>query len=271
MSFITSDHAERRTDVIYEAKVKGHPVIFYILLELQSRVDYRMPFRLLEYIFETLREYYKRADVDERDNKDFKFPAVIPLVFYSGSDTWTVPLSAKQMFDGYEYFGSHVLNFDYTLIDAKQFTDADLQTFSSRLLAVAMVLEKSQNKVEFLNNFRKSLDDASTFDAEERRVFIAIIDIMNIAFGFDSKNEIENMLRQNQVKEVDGMLCDAIQNAMKEKEIYKIEGKLEDAITMLLDNVPIVTIIKYTGLPREEIEKIKLDKPEASTAGKKAD
>jgi hypothetical protein len=33
------------------------------------------------------------------------------------------------------------------------------------------------------------------------------------------------MLKQNRVKEVDGMLCDAIENAKNEKEMYIAEGE----------------------------------------------
>ena len=91
-SFILQDFSELEADIVYEASLDGKMVIFYILYEIQSFVDYRMPYRLLLYIVEILRDFYNHSDVDERDNKDFKFPVVFPIVFYSGSGTWTVPL-----------------------------------------------------------------------------------------------------------------------------------------------------------------------------------
>ena len=45
-SFIEADFKQRESDVIYRAKIKGQEIIFYVLLELQSSVDYTMPFRL---------------------------------------------------------------------------------------------------------------------------------------------------------------------------------------------------------------------------------
>ena len=70
----------------YEATISNgrQKVIFYVLLELQSRVDYRMPYRLLLYMVEILRHYYNNADVNARKRKKFKFPAVVPIVFFSG-------------------------------------------------------------------------------------------------------------------------------------------------------------------------------------------
>ena len=54
-SYISSDYEETESDIVYKAKVNGSEVIFYILLEFQSSVDYTMPLRLFFYISEILR------------------------------------------------------------------------------------------------------------------------------------------------------------------------------------------------------------------------
>ena len=45
-SFVTSDYEETEADIVYKANINNKEVIFYILLEFQSTVDYRMPLRL---------------------------------------------------------------------------------------------------------------------------------------------------------------------------------------------------------------------------------
>ena len=51
-------------------------------------------------------------------------------------------------------------------------------------------------------------------------------------------------------------------NIQKESEQYKLEGETKKQIeiikNMLDDNLPIATIIKYTGLSKEEIEKLSI-------------
>ena len=51
-------------------------------------------------------------------------------------------------------------------------------------------------------------------------------------------------------------------NIQKEREQYKLEGETKKQIeiikNMLDDNLPIATIIKYTGLSKEEIEKLSI-------------
>lgn len=46
-SFILQDFSEKEADIIYEATINDNRVILYILMELQSSVDCRIPYRLL--------------------------------------------------------------------------------------------------------------------------------------------------------------------------------------------------------------------------------
>ena len=45
-SYVTSDYEETEADIVYKTKINDNEVFFYILLEFQSTVDYRMPLRL---------------------------------------------------------------------------------------------------------------------------------------------------------------------------------------------------------------------------------
>ncbi|WP_422664938.1 Rpn family recombination-promoting nuclease/putative transposase [Aneurinibacillus uraniidurans] len=58
-------------------------VIFYVLLEMQSSVDFQMPFRLLFYMLEIWRDILKNTDKNEAVRKDFR------LVLYNGKQEWT--------------------------------------------------------------------------------------------------------------------------------------------------------------------------------------
>ena len=260
-SFILQDFSEKEADIVYEAAIDGRRIIFYILLELQSAVDYRMPYRLLLYIVEILRHYYNQADANERDNKDFKFPVVFPIVFFSGKDTWTVPLNLRDMFDSPGTFGDYVLNFEYTLVNAKGYDNEDLRNFSSKLLGLVLTLEKARNDLEFYGSIRENLNDIEGFDNEEKRILNLCIKIMDVAYGYNRSEEIKALLDENKISEVDRMLCDIIENAKLEKEQLvsqgELKGKLEVAKKMLVENLPIELIARTTELTREQIEGIR--------------
>ena len=89
-SFVTTDYDDTECDIVYKANINNTEVIFYILLEFQSTIDYRMPLRLLFYMCEILRDYAKNKNHKKYD-KDLKVPAVIPLVLYNGQQVWDVP------------------------------------------------------------------------------------------------------------------------------------------------------------------------------------
>jgi predicted transposase/invertase (TIGR01784 family) len=255
-SFILQDFSEKEADIVYEATLNGNKVIFYILLELQSKVDYRMPYRLLLYMVEILRHYYNHADINERDNKDFKFPVVFPIVFFSGKDTWTVPFSLREMFSNHETFGDYVLNFEYMTINAKGYDDATLKNFSSKLLGLILTLEKAKNDVEFYSRVRDNLDSVRTLDDEEKRILSLCIKITDIAYGYNKSADIQKLLSSNQIQEVDGMLCDMIEYAQVEKEELRSQGKLEVAKKLLSMNMPLEKIVEATGFSIKKIEEL---------------
>ena len=67
-SYIASDYEEQESDIVYSANINDGEVIFYVLLEFQSTIDYRMPLRLFFYISEILREYAKNANHKKSDS-----------------------------------------------------------------------------------------------------------------------------------------------------------------------------------------------------------
>ena len=104
-SFILQDFKNKEADLIYRAKLKDKDVFFYILMELQSKVDFQMPYRLLLYIIEVWREILRDIPLKEQKRKDFKLPAIIPIVLYNGINKWTAFLSFKETIDSYQLFG----------------------------------------------------------------------------------------------------------------------------------------------------------------------
>ena len=164
------------------------------------------------------------------------------------------------MFANPEAFGKYVLDFEYMLVDVKGYDDESLKKFSSKLLGVILMLEKTRNDVEFFNSIRDSLNEIEGFDNEEKRIFNLCVKIMDIAYGYNKSDEIKELLDENRIKEVDSMLCDIIENAKLEKEQLVAQGEfkkaLEVAKKMLLENFPIDIIIRVTELPREQIEAI---------------
>jgi predicted transposase/invertase (TIGR01784 family) len=79
-SFILRDYTDKECDLVYRLKLKDTEIYFYVLLELQSTVDFTMPFRLLIYMVELLKLIFSNTDEKIRTAKNYKLPAIVPLV-----------------------------------------------------------------------------------------------------------------------------------------------------------------------------------------------
>jgi hypothetical protein len=212
---------------------------------------------------EILRQYRNASDVNEREQKEFRLPAVIPIVFFSGSSSWTVPTSFREVLANHRKFGSYVLNFEYVLIDAKGFAKDDLKKFSSKLLGIILMLEKSKNDIEFYEYIRENVNEIEKLNKEDRRILNMCIKIMDIAYGYGKSDKIKEILTSNRAKEAGSMLVDIVENAKRERiELFekgREKGKIEAAQNFLKIGESVEKVAKALELPIEKIQKLKND------------
>jgi hypothetical protein len=153
-SFVLEDFSEKEADMVYRLRTKEKDVIFYVLLELQSTVDFLMPFRLLQYMVQIWRETYNNTQKEERDRKDFRLPAIVSAVLYNGKNNWTAKMNFREMLSVYQIFGGRVLDFNYILFDVNRYKDEELYEMAN-LIASVFVLDQTMNHKELIRRLRK--------------------------------------------------------------------------------------------------------------------
>jgi hypothetical protein len=153
-SFILSTFEKREADIIYKMKRETPlektgrltvDVYFYCLLELQSRVDFSMPLRLLIYMISLWIDLLKNTPEKEWRKKGFRLPVIVPLVLYNGRKPWTAKMDFAQVCADSELFGEHALNFKYYLIDVNRMESAGLLKLDNVLATVFYI---DQNREE---------------------------------------------------------------------------------------------------------------------------
>ncbi|MDQ0285390.1 hypothetical protein J2Z49_000491 [Desulfofundulus luciae] len=171
-SYILQDFSEKEADIVYRLKAKGNDVIFYILLELQSTVDYLMPFRLLLYMVEIWRDIYNNTPEDERERKGFRLPVIIPAVLYNGANNWTAALRFKEILAGYRQFEKHVLDFRYVLFDVNRYDPEELYR-AANLVASIFALDQKMSAEELVRRLWKLAGVLKNLGRDEFRQFAA--------------------------------------------------------------------------------------------------
>ena len=148
--FVTDKYGFRESDTMYELKIKGEVIYFYILLEFQSTVDKFMPVRMLTYIMLFYQDWLQKQVEYRRKKKEkekggileetdieaiyetIQLPAVFPILLYSGNREWKTPSELKELIAvRYKALEKYVPNFRYYKIIEREFSNTSLEELKS--------------------------------------------------------------------------------------------------------------------------------------------
>ncbi|MCL2054504.1 MAG: Rpn family recombination-promoting nuclease/putative transposase [Oscillospiraceae bacterium] len=230
-SFITQEYRKQDSDLIYKLQVNGEDVYFYVLMELQSSVDFTMPFRLLRYMVELLNDIFKNTKEEIRERKGFKLPAVVPIILYNGEDNWTAVRSYKEYTDNHEFFGENIINFSYLLFDLNR-TEDETIVAEQKLLDIIFALNKirpsseanvKEKYSETIKLLEKSAVNLNADEAVELRNWTKYVHFRgNVPVGFE--DEFKQAISKGEVNTMTHSLEIMIDMLKKE---YKQEGRQE--------------------------------------------
>ena len=260
-SYILADFEEEESDILYKVKINGQEVIFYVLLEFQSKVDFQMPMRLLFYMTEVWRDILKNTDKNTRKRKSFKLPAIIPIVLYNGKNKWTANMNFKEMLSGYELFEDNIVNFKYMLFDINRYDDEELLNMSN-LVSAIFLLDQEMNEEELIRRLRKIIYVLKKISPEQFNVFKQWLkNIVKPRLKEEMQKQVDDVLNKSNQEEVDvmvsnlGKTLDNIEKKGIEKGIEKKAREIAiKAIKMGMDNS---VVSELTGLKEDEINIIR--------------
>ena len=258
-SFISKTFQNKEADIVYKIKDKN----IFFLIEHQSKIDYSMPFRLLEYEVAIIRSAIDKSKIK---NKSYKIPLVMPIVLYTGKQKWNANKYLEKSQEKIQCLNIKIGN--YSLVDINNYTEKELledNTFISKM----MLIEKSKNTEEIAETLEKIIN---RIQKEDKELLKSIIEIfLEEKIGIQKSTELIRKLES----EGDSMLA-IVDMIRKENQMYidmgrkegkkegKIEGKTETikeiVNKMLRKNLPEKTIIEITGINPKEIEEIKNSK-----------
>ena len=241
--FVLPELENRESDVIYKLKNKQ----IFFLIEHQTKVDYSMPFRMLEYIVEIMRSAVSR---EKMQSKSEKLPIVVPIVIYTGKENWKVP---RLLQERQAYYGKTNLEFKYNLVDGSKISKEELMKENS-ILSKAILLEKLDNPEEIL----ETLKEITTKDLDlDEKYFINLI-LKYLLPEKLSKDEAKEILENLKEKEDDTMFIDILKQYFDDKEKKAVNEGIKKVVKeMLRKNIDEKTVIEVTKITDQELKEIK--------------
>lgn len=139
-NFINNQFERRESDIIYKVKEKA----LYILIEHQSKIDNRMPIRILEYCMEIMKAL----------DKSCNNPVIIPIVIYTGKQKWNVPTNFSDTQKIEDIYKKHKIILNYTVIDIRKYNKKQLIKMNTKMSSM-MLIEKCKTREEIIDTIIK--------------------------------------------------------------------------------------------------------------------
>ena len=121
-TFLSEALRVRESDVLlrvpFQETVAHEELHICVLIEHQSRPDWLMQLRLLIYMERIWEAEYR--EFGSKPRAEQKWSPILPIVFYTGSDRWTAPLSLAEILEVPAVFERFVPRFDTLFLDVKQ-------------------------------------------------------------------------------------------------------------------------------------------------------
>ncbi len=154
--FILDNLREQVADIVirvpYRDQSENDGLLIYILIEHQSTVDLTMPFRLLLYMTQIWDAQRREWESNRVPRSEWRFRAVIPIVFYTGDRPWNASLSLGAMMGIPDELSKFVPKFEILFLGLMDTDDADLTKTNHPLGWLLTVLKKATAPKETLRS-----------------------------------------------------------------------------------------------------------------------
>ena len=268
-SYINTLMQNEEADVVYKLKSKNE----FFLIEHQSKVDYRMQFRILKYEMAII-----ESAIDEKEckKKDYLYPRVNAIVLYTGKQKWNVSKTFNEA--QVPSILEKAIEFaKYILVDINNYTEEKLLETPS-FMTKALLIEKAKDNEQIANYIEKIVEiinkDKENYSDNMKEIFkIMLTQIIKNKIGKEKTDEFLNKLNIGGDEDMMAVF-ETIQQ--DNKRIYRrgkkdgiVEGikqgisqgimqkSIEIAKKLLKENFSKEKVANLTGLSEKEIEKIK--------------
>lgn len=140
---------ERNSDTVKKVKIANEmPFYFVSLIEHKTQVDYNVSIQIFRYIYQIWEDYEKEMEKKQNDiskTKSFRYPPVIPIVYYEGTDKWTASRELRDRIAMQEMFGDMIPNFTYQLVSLNKYSNQELLDKGDEI-SIMMLINKIQDQ-----------------------------------------------------------------------------------------------------------------------------
>jgi predicted transposase/invertase (TIGR01784 family) len=140
--FLPLFQENRDSDTVKRINLKDTLVFVIAILEHESEVNHRSSFKMLQYICLVLDSWEKEAEKENpgvSKRKEFKYPPVLPIVFYDGKNKWTAERNFFNRTHPNTVFEKYIPKFEYELVNLNDYSEKEIQGFGDALSLIMLI------------------------------------------------------------------------------------------------------------------------------------
>ncbi|MCL2107663.1 MAG: Rpn family recombination-promoting nuclease/putative transposase [Oscillospiraceae bacterium] len=277
----------RDADTVKLVNLKGDAPFFVIaILEHESQVNFRACFKMLVYIALVLLDWEKGAEKERKGSsllKGFKYPPVLPMIFYDGKAPWT---AERNFFDRTHLntaFEKYIPKFEYELINLNDYGEEELMGLGGALSYIFLIDKirggKEKDRIRRLpEDYVEKLRLQIPEDMAKLLADVILVLLNKSGYERFDAEQVASIVEKSDRKEYGGMFEAVIESMREEREIGREEGReeerkeaqakvaevreearkerLQNAANLRRLGVSVETISQATGLSAELIGKL---------------
>lgn len=249
-SYITRKYNKKEADLVYELENKE----IFFLVEHQSTIDHNMPYRMLNYCIDIMQEWSKSRKI----KKETKYPIIVPIIIYTGSEKWKMPKNLKEKQIGDYVYENYKISLEYNLIEISKLSTKFLLEKRS-MFGYGMIIEKAKNRQELKENLNTIIENIKEKEHLEKIREI----VLYLLEDFLEKTTQEKILEKIEIrieKEEKNMstLCERLVEELKQDvERERREGREEVAKKLIKHKVEDSIIMDSAQISKKKLGKLK--------------
>lgn len=148
-----------------DAKAAEESSLYLIsLIEHKSNVDYNVAMQILKYMVCIWSDYAKQMEAKQEGitrNKNFRYPPILPIVYYEGSSKWTADLQLKNRILMSEVLGNYIPNFAYQVVRIHDYTNEELLMRKNEMSLIMMInkIQSMEDLAQFCQSPPEPMDE----------------------------------------------------------------------------------------------------------------
>lgn len=151
--FVHMFSEERNSDIVKKVHTKVNDTAFFLisLIEHKSVVDYNVVMQILRYMVFIWEDYEKEMERQHKGisrTKEFKYPPVLPVIFYDGADNWTAATRLQERILFSDMFAEYIPDYQCILVQLNDYSNEELLKRKEEL-SIVMLIDKLKNAADY--------------------------------------------------------------------------------------------------------------------------